>query len=198
MTQGPEITGLAAWIVLMLPLAALVVVMVLALRGGGRRETSVPAGLPRGRYGAPLAGSKPRADSSPSAISNKSAPAAGARNLTTALEAVAAERDENAVADLHLATARQKLAAGDVAEAADQLRKAIRVASRIGKKSVHADARLELAEIARASGDLTTACEHWQMARGLFFEMKRAKELEKAEALMRQHGCPTDWVLNDF
>ena len=63
---------------------------------------------------------------------------------------------------------------------------------------MHAEARLELAEIARASGDLTTACEHWQIARGLFSDLKHAKGRGKAETLMREHGCPTDWVLNDF
>jgi hypothetical protein len=94
--------------------------------------------------------------------------------------------------------ARQELGAGRVAEASDHLRKSIRLATKLGSKPVHAQARLELGDIACASGDLTTACEHWQIARGLFFELKHKGTLDATEARMRQNGCPTDWVLNDF
>ena len=52
--------------------------------------------------------------------------------------------------------------------------------------------------MARKSGDLTTACEHWQIARGLYVELKKEGELEQVEARMHDNGCPTDWVLNDF
>ena len=74
----------------------------------------------------------------------------------------------------------------------------MRVASKTGDKKVHGEGRLELAEMAREDGDLTTACEHWQIARRLFSELGLTAELKRPDALMRQHGCPTDWVLNDF
>lgn len=200
MTQGPEITGLAAWIVLLLPFAVLAAAIVLALRKRGVPAAGERPGAARGRYGAslkpqqsPAAG--PTAEQADKMRRERETATGG---LSSALERAQAKGDESELADLHLALAREKLAAQRVDEAADQLRKAIRVASRIGKKKTHAEARLELAEIARAEGDLTTACEHWQIARGLFAETKHAKELEKAETLMRQHGCPTDWVLNDF
>jgi Tfp pilus assembly protein PilF len=118
--------------------------------------------------------------------------------LSGAVERAQAKGDESELADLHLALAREKLSARRVQEAGDQLRKSIRIASRIGNKKTHAEARLELAEIARAEGDLTTACEHWQIARALFSDLSHAKGRDKAETLMREHGCPTDWVLNDF
>ena len=59
-------------------------------------------------------------------------------------------------------------------------------------------ARLELGDLARACGDLTTACEHWQMARALFTDLKRPAETVAAEKRMESAGCPTDWVLNQF
>jgi tetratricopeptide (TPR) repeat protein len=203
MTQGPEITGLAAWIFLLLPFAALAAAIALALRKPAVRGSGDQAGAPRGRYGAPLSTRQPPAHEPPSGPATDKKPAVqeGAHapsDLERALKRAEGKGDESELAELHFAYAREKLAAGRVAEAADLLRKSIRVASRIGKKKVHAEARLELAEIARADGDLTTACEHWQIARGLFSELKQARELDKAETLMRQHGCPTDWILNDF
>lgn len=78
------------------------------------------------------------------------------------------------------------------------LRKCVRAAMRSKSFAVHAAARLELAERARLAGDLTTACEHWQIARGLFFDMNDRDLHKTAEGLMLRHGCPTDWVLTDF
>jgi hypothetical protein len=111
--------------------------------------------------------------------------------------AEAAGRDQD-LAALYLAHARELLAAGRRDNAAAELRKSVRIASRIGDAKVHGEGRLELAELARAEGDLTTACEHWQIARRLFSELGQASDLQKADTLMRRHGCPTDWVLNDF
>jgi tetratricopeptide (TPR) repeat protein len=203
MTQGAEITGLAAWVVLALPFAALAAAIALALRKHGPRGGENRASAPRGRYGAPLSERPLPAQAPISDAAGKERPQArdagrGSGGLASALERAEASGDESELADLHLRSAREKLAAGRVGEAADHLRRSIRVAARIGKKKAHAEARLELAEIARAEGDLTTACEHWQIARGLFCDLKHARELEKTETLMRQHGCPTDWVLNDF
>lgn len=62
----------------------------------------------------------------------------------------------------------------------------------------HAFARIELGDLAHHEGDLTTACEHWQIARQLFADLNRADEQKKVEDRMRCNGCPTDWVLNNF
>jgi hypothetical protein len=116
-----------------------------------------------------------------------------------AVIAAAAQQGDNvAVARAYLGYARSELADGRSAEAGDQLRACLQFAARSRDRALQAEARLELAELSRADGDLTTACEHWQIARALFHELSSKQELDKTEKLMRTHGCPTDWVLNDF
>lgn len=114
------------------------------------------------------------------------------------IEKAEAEGDHVALAGLRLAFARAEITRGCSEPAAEQLRASISAAAKSRNASIHAEARLELAELARAAGDLTTACEHWQIARSLFRGLKQRESLGETERLMRQHGCPTDWVLNDF
>ena len=97
-----------------------------------------------------------------------------------------------------LARAHEHIAAGAPEEAATQLRLCVRLASKLKQRETEASARLELGDLARASGDLTTACEHWQLARALFTDLKRNAEMAAAERRMEQAGCPTDWVLTQF
>jgi hypothetical protein len=97
-----------------------------------------------------------------------------------------------------LARAQEFLDAGNADEAATQLRLCIRLSSKLKEARTEARARLELGDIARASGDLTTACEHWQLARALFADVHQPAELHAAEARMERAGCPTDWVLTQF
>ncbi len=60
------------------------------------------------------------------------------------------------------------------------------------------EARYYLAKVNKEMGDLTLACEHWQIARELY-EAKGDKErIAEIEKHMRENGCPTDWVLNGF
>lgn len=106
--------------------------------------------------------------------------------------------DESLLAELYLLEAREASSAGDMSKATTLLRKSVTSAQRSGNTSVHADARLDLAEIARAAGDLTTACEHWQIARRVFHDLARKDRVAEADTLMLRHGCPTDWVLTDF
>ncbi|WP_439542549.1 hypothetical protein [Hyphomicrobium sp.] len=115
------------------------------------------------------------------------------------LIAEAAEKGDNAaLAAAYLAYAKAEIADGRPAPAGDHLRSCLQFAARTRDRALQAEARLELAELARATGDLTTACEHWQIARALFHELASKRELDETERLMRSHGCPTDWVLNDF
>jgi hypothetical protein len=124
---------------------------------------------------------------------------ASARDLSSErIAGTEAAGDERSLVEACLERAREEIEAGREQEAAELLRKTIRLASKLGMKEAHARARLELGDIARAGGDLTTACEHWQIARALFFELKEAHALTASETRMRQYGCPTDWVLNDF
>lgn len=115
------------------------------------------------------------------------------------LIAEAADKGDNAaLAAAHLAYAKAEIADGRPGPAGDQLRSCLQFAARTRDRALQAEARLELAELSRATGDLTTACEHWQIARALFHELASKRELDETETLMRSHGCPTDWVLNDF
>jgi hypothetical protein len=97
-----------------------------------------------------------------------------------------------------LGRAEEFLAAGNADEAATQLRLCIRLSSKLKDARTEARARLELGDLARASGDLTTACEHWQLARALFADVRQPTESTAAELRMERAGCPTDWVLNQF
>lgn len=108
------------------------------------------------------------------------------------------DADEEALPSLYLALAKLKAADGRTHEAADLLRKCIVVASRRALDQPLAAARLELGDLAHRAGDLSTACEHWQMARGLFRQLDQRIALSTVETRMRDNGCPTDWVLNDF
>jgi hypothetical protein len=99
---------------------------------------------------------------------------------------------------LYLSLARLRLEGGETAAAEDLLRKSIRGATTVGLKDTHAEARLALGDISQAGGDLATACEHWQIARALFLELRQSREHHAVETRMRSNGCPTDWVLTDF
>ena len=109
-----------------------------------------------------------------------------------------AKADPVPVAEVYLAWGREEIARGSVASASEHLRTAIGFAAKGKAGALHAEARLELAELARSAGDLTTACEHWQLARALFHELQQRERVGDTERLMQRHGCPTDWVLNDF
>ena len=97
-----------------------------------------------------------------------------------------------------LARAHEHLAAGAHDEAADLLRACARLASKLKEVGIEAVARLELGDLARSHGDMTTACEHWQLARSLYAELKRVDEVTAAVKRMEKAGCPTDWVLTKF
>lgn len=97
-----------------------------------------------------------------------------------------------------LERARDRISAGAIDDAALQLRLCVRLAAKQKQPDVEANARLELGDLARISGDLTTACEHWQMARSLFTGLRRHADQAAAEKRMENAGCPTDWVLNQF
>lgn len=98
----------------------------------------------------------------------------------------------------YLAEALQLRETGEEEAAAESLRNAIILATKIGNRQLHAAARLELGDIAQVQGDLHTACEHWQMARSLYEEEQSDRDAKRCESRMMSNGCPTDWVLTDF
>lgn len=107
--------------------------------------------------------------------------------------------DDAAVARLSLQLARDLIANGAHGEAVkSHLRRAIIIASRLKDDDTHAAARLELGDIMADEKDLTTACEHWQIARQIFWDSgAKAAQADVDRRMMANH-CPTDWVLNDF
>jgi tetratricopeptide (TPR) repeat protein len=197
--KGVELSDLTAIIAFGLPLLALATVVLIAVRQISKRRQ---AGIRHstGRYGEQAreavqpAAVQPAEAKSPVSASKVVEPAELAQRIAKA----EAKSEERELATLYLAHGRAERANGRVAEAAEALRKAIRLSAKLDLKDAHAAARLELGDLVGEQGDLTTACEHWQIARGLFYEIKSPGELAAAEKRMRQNGCPTDWVLNDF
>ncbi len=195
-------TGLAQLIALGVPFLALLTVMAIAVRQISKRRTKRQTAL-TGRYGVDLPQarspkSSPVAKSVPATEPAKAAKPLDAREIATRIAAAESRSAEAELSSLYLALARDRLANARGEEGGELLRKSIRLAAKLGQKQVHGGARLELGDLLREQGDLTTACEHWQIARGLFHELQMEGELAAAEKRMRQNGCPTDWVLNDF
>lgn len=206
-----ELTGWWGAAVLAAPFVLLSGIMAWAALAGARpRPRVVPSAIATGRYGTPVpdrrATERGRSSErhstertgSPATRATTAAKAMPLDDLLAAIASAEQSGDEKRLAGLYVALARHHMSTGRTDEAAGVLRQSIRIASRLGLGAEHAAARLELGDIARASGDLTTACEHWQIARGLYFELENADALEAAEARMQRTGCPTDWVLNDF
>jgi hypothetical protein len=125
-------------------------------------------------------------------------PALDAAALTTAVHEAETRGEREKLPGLYLSLAHCRIEAGRTVDAEDLLRKSIRGAASLEHKETHARARLALGDLAQRSGDLTSACEHWQIARALFFELKQGRDHDAVETRMRRNGCPTDWVLTDF
>ena len=157
--------------------ALLLTLLALALRARRRKRFAIPA--------ADVAAvAKPRAID-------------GAALLAAVGEAEAAGQTQR-LPGLYLSLAEWRSDSGEADAAEDLLRKSIRAAASAGLKETHAKARVALGDIAQAKGDPVTACEHWQIARGLFYELKQRGAHDAVDARMQRNGCPTDWVLTDF
>jgi hypothetical protein len=118
--------------------------------------------------------------------------------LILAVEAAKAERDDVALSRDSVLLAKLLIARSARSEAAALLQSAALVARRAKLPVVHAQARIELADLARSDGDMTSACEHWQMAKLMFHETGRRMDQDRMADLMRQNRCPTDWILTNF
>ena len=125
-----------------------------------------------------------------------------ARNEIVAIERQIADAKasgkHHVMAAMYLDLAAQNRALGLDKEAQSALRSAAGIGSQYGPEYVHATARIALAEAAFENGDLTTACEQWQLARTAFQRDGNAAEADGIDKRMRANGCPTDWVLTDF
>jgi hypothetical protein len=125
------------------------------------------------------------------------APVDGAA-LVAAVKEAEADGQSKRLPGLYLSLARWRLDSGETSAAAELLRKSILGATTAGQQETHAKARVALGDLAQTNGDPVTACEHWQIARSLFRELRQDREHDAVEARMRRNGCPTDWVLTDF
>ncbi len=192
-----EVTGWAGKLLLLLPIVVLLIV-ILRLEWPRRSkkkpkpENAIQRAIPDGALPT-AARHQPESEPLPPAPESV-AIVDWAERVRTA----EAGGDHAALPGLYLSFAKYEITQGRTDTAGDHLRSSVRLAAKAKNASVHAEARIELAELARAAGDLTTACEHWQIAKGLFRSLSLKSELEHTERLMQRHGCPTDWVLNDF
>ncbi|WP_246317089.1 hypothetical protein [Hyphomicrobium methylovorum] len=106
--------------------------------------------------------------------------------------------DHASLGPLYLELAEGLKSKGDEVARLAALRSAAGCAALHGPLAAHAIARVELGDAAKASGDLTGACEQWQIARAVFLADGQMQEHAHIDKRMRENGCPTDWVLNDF
>ena len=118
--------------------------------------------------------------------------------LVLALEAAKVARDDALLSSHSVQLARLLLVRSERPRAAQLLQTAALAARRAKLPVVHADARMELAELALLDGDLTSACEHWQMAKLMFHDLGQRVEQDRVAEMMRKQRCPTDWVLTNF
>ncbi len=118
--------------------------------------------------------------------------------LTAAVRDAETNGQHEKLPELYFSLAKCRIEAGEASDAEELLRKCIRGAARLQRKVVHARARVALGDLAHDNGDATTACEHWQIARALYFELKQSHDHDAVEMRMLKNGCPTDWVLTDF
>lgn len=222
-----DLTGAAGWVAILAPYFILIVVGIAAFAGRDPSNVSapqaaaphpaapsvltpapstncermpgvVPDALPAPTNREPQPRAKPV--SVPWAAPTPAADHAKTTNVLELALADAEQRfDDAAVARLSLELARRSLADGQPDSfAATHLRRAIILASRLGDDATHAAARLELGDLVARQGDMTTACEHWQIARQIFWDGGESQMLAEADRRMIANGCPTDWVLNDF
>lgn len=124
---------------------------------------------------------------------------------TTDLPAIEAEiadalavRDQQALGILYLRHGVLLKRQGEVVVAGDVIRKSVGIAMQRSDARLHALGRLELGDIAAARGDLTTACEHWQLAKKMFLDVRQRRDSDVADGRMVKHGCPSEWVLTEF
>lgn len=184
--SGTASSNLLIDALVVLPIAALVTLLLLLAR---RRRKSANTAAPVRGVGAPT----------PVAAEPERVPVIESADAITAkIEAAVAKGAKASLANLYLDLARAHEHVGNGEARMAALRSAAGYGALHGPPSAHAVARLALGEAAHQAGDLTSACEQWQMARTAFLESGDAEQHDSVEKRMRENGCPTDWVLTDF
>ena len=184
--------------VFLIPIAVLFTLILLLSRRRWRSAQS-PAAQPREPSSEP-----PQAEPLQAFSSDQQAqtpPPAPVESVETILEKIetALDRGEKtALSGLYYELAASHARLGKVEARMAALRSAAGYGALHGPPGAHAAARLALGEAAHSAGDLTTACEQWQMARTAYLQAGEAEHHAHIEKRMRENGCPTDWVLTDF
>ncbi|MCB1521227.1 MAG: hypothetical protein KDJ37_11725 [Hyphomicrobiaceae bacterium] len=141
----------------------------------------------------------PRKATQRDAVDSALATNAQLMQMERAISEAEARFDDAAVAKLSISLAQALQRRGDTSRTiATHLRRAVVLSMRIGEDRLHALARLELGDLAEADGDTTTACEHWQIARRIYWNGNESELLAETDRRMMNLGCPSDWVLTDF
>ncbi len=193
-----EINGLVGWVVLSLPLFVMATMILLAIVRWGRSSRDEIAGrrvdeadVAEVKSGHDFGRSSEQTGGRLSLMDGVTPHVQPESDLSGRTPAVLSAAGSAAVS-----TAMEK--STTAADAVDALGALVLTAAKNGDADVEAAARLQLGDICEQSSDMTTACEHWQIARDLFDKGGNIEAREVAEEKMRRNGCPSDWVLNDF
>lgn len=186
--------------IFVIPIAVLLTLILLLSRRRrpGAQSLTAP---PREPSSEPLQAHQPLHAFSPAPQPQTPPPPAPVESVETILEKIEtalARGEKTALSGLYyeLAAGHARLGKAEARMAA--LRSAAGYGALHGPPGAHAAARLALGEAAHSAGDLTTACEQWQMARTAYLQAGEAEHHAEIEKRMRENGCPTDWVLTDF
>ncbi len=224
MVNNSQFDAILQTVVLALPIALVVTLMTLLLRGRSGRRRPVSGDVTKSLVQRMIADdstpAQPSANTTkdtiltvlneptkdvggvlPSGDQPTSVPLAADGDIA-ALEQRATDAEANAkfteIAPIYLMIAAAHDQLGNGAGRMTALRSAAGLAAKYGPLSAHAQARLALAEVAYQAGDLTGACEQWQLARSALLEDGQTLEHARIDKRMRDHQCPTDWILTDF
>ncbi|MGD9784540.1 MAG: hypothetical protein AB7E80_02190 [Hyphomicrobiaceae bacterium] len=126
-------------------------------------------------------------------------PAPTLPELEIAIQEAEEREDDVEVAKLCIAFAKGARAKGDGRGViSTHLIRAIQLSMRAGHDQTHALARLEFGDFLASEGDTMSACEHWQIARRIYWGEQDRARIADMDKRMTAIGCPTDWVLTGF
>ncbi len=207
-----SLDGVQGWIVLGTPILLFCVVAVWALcslrrgRGQLKEKQGVSddiSGTAERREG--QTGSRTEKGAALSLLGDAIAPTPGdarpvqdVAGLEKRIEGLKGDPESSQLAGLYRELAAHYRNRGEYDSASATLRESLGVAMRLNLKEEQARSRLEMGEVMADKGDLVAACEQWQIARELYAETNQKNESVAIDAKMRETGCPTDWVLNEF
>lgn len=193
MSETPTIDTLLRGVAIAIPVAVLASLLILLVRRRLKtRQRDSASGSPLQALSQAAPAAPPR-EATPREITKE---AEAIRHRIESALAVGGNTTALAPLYLDLASCHAKL--GNEEARLATLRSAAAYGMQHGPLAAHATARLELAEAAFRSGDLTSACEQWQLARTAYLEDGQLELHARIEERMRANGCPTDWVLTGF